>query len=248
MDYNKKVERLAQKHMKGQKIGNSDIAKEAKKYANRIKRFKESTGRKTVDKVTKEALHYVTPAALKSAKKINYFQNLMEYEKKFGKPDVETARALQYVSAKSFASKMSGGKVNIDKETAEEIAESAKDAAIELVYPNVFSTPDLGSISWYALPMAFRASRAWPHSSGSFIYNNADVFWVGEMVDLDRLAKFGVDGFDHTVSDFFGLVMAKIRTDIVFLSGVDSIWYTTREEWNSATATAPNFLENRRYR
>lgn len=242
---NKKIERMAYNYLRGKKLGTSDIEREAKKYANRIKKYREISGKKAVPSDVKEALHYTAPNGLIKSKSIDYFKNLEEYEKKYGKPSLDDLRALNYVSAKKWAKIK---KIQTSNAGKADPAKSGTDESVTEKYDKIFSVPKLGKVSWYSLPMTFRASRNWPHTSGSFMYNNADVFWVGELVDLDSLAQTGVDGFDHTVSDFFGLIVSKMMPDIVFISGSEEIWYTTRQEWEQKVETAPGFLINRRYR
>lgn len=246
----KSIERLAMKYLRGEDISKSKLAKEAKKYANRLSKYKSESGSKRVSASAKEALHFVTASEFLNGKKIDFFKNLNEFEGRYGKPSSEDVRALKHVSANELARRkglsVKSPSVSSAKSSSPEEASASLTSQDE--FDKMFSTPELGTVSWYALPMAFRASRNWPHKSGSFMYNNALFFWTGNQIDLDALVSSGVNGYDHDLAEFFGLFVSKMRPDIIFMGASDEIFYTTRSEWESKTELSPDFLKTRKYR
>lgn len=234
----KKIERMAQRYLKGKPIGNDEIAKEAKKYANRIKRYKEMSGKNAVKANVKEALHFVTANDFLNGKKIDFLKNIDEFERLGGKPSIEVLKALNYVPAK----KVIKNQQSIRKDAPVEVEVQKKE------FDKEFEIPELGTVSWYSLPISFRARAS--HKSGSFMYNNASSFWDGSgVVDLDRLAMWGSDGYDLSLSGFFSIYIAPIRPEIVFMSGgPDTVFYVRRQEWESKQELSPDWIRSRKYR
>lgn len=185
----KRIEREAQKILKAQAQGVSPRkitgTKESRKYAKKIRKLRELTGKKRLTYDQKKALHNFT--AKQVAKRVDagsktYARRLKAFEKIYGPADEQARYTLEYLTPTSAAKKL---ELEADLEEA------------------TFSEVSLPKKTWNELPAAF---KKWDHGSGSYMYENSEILWLDNAalpIDMQNLFDDGDDGDDHTNRDFF---------------------------------------------
>lgn len=196
LDEAKKIEREAQKILKAKAQGVSPRkitgTKESREYAKKLRKLKEMTGKKRLTYDQKKALHNFT--AKQVSKHIDvgsktYARRLKAFEKLYGTADEQARYVLEYLTPKATAKKL-------------EIEAIDPDDGLEEA---TFSEVSLPKKTWNDLPTEF---KKWSHKSGSYMYENADIFWLDNAADLIDIQKLfdraeNADGNDNTNAAFF---------------------------------------------
>lgn len=256
-----KVERDAYKILKEKTRGVKPsarirLSKEARKYAKKIAKYRQLTGKFRVTKEAKYALHYFTPKQVINAQKLSdraYMNRIKKFKEKYGElysmknantpyADREDALAytLQYLPPKSAAryfglTKIEGGEV--------EIGESN----LEGDYPNTFRMPQFDPVAWDSIKDFV---KGWSHKSNSFLYNNRDLLWEEDPhIKMNKLIEMGEDGNDHTLLEFLQIVIPQIwDTVTVDPNNTGDIFVVYKFEWNNIEELHPAYTTNRRYK
>ncbi len=237
--------------------------KASRRYATKVRKYKERTGRKKLRKEEKEALHDFTPAQVQrhfeTGTEEKWARRERQFTKKYGKNferkygDNEEVKAikkrlLEYVGPKAAA------KI-LDIEPDEEpkgIPEPLPPLPPEDEW-EVFSEVDLSTIytSWDDLPSRFKD----PDGKGQrndwydYQYDHQDLFWTGGDFSLQELID---EDDDEGHAKFFKEFMADITSAVLFdppnPSGDPPLFFVYASEWDNAEELADDYKESRKYK
>lgn len=262
----KRIEREAYAILRGKRkkpgrTGNITLSKASKKYAGRVKTYKEKTGKKRISKSEREALHAYTPSQVIKHGERNeeFFERRRKmFEKRYGKnfserygsnPEVQeiTRRMLEYVTPAKAA------KI-LDIERDEPARPLPSPEPIPTPEPEwkKFREPDLPSIPWSDLPYKFKNS---PHDDGFMYYHGNSFFWMGDSglpLDFNELyedVKNSTRGDGSGDYEFFRDYMNDLDSNILFDPGdTGKMFFVYRDEWESVIELDDDYTENRLYR
>lgn len=236
----------------------------SKRYATKVKKYKERVGRKRLRKEEKEALHDFTPAQVqrhfetgteeKWARREKIFTKKYgkNFERKYGDNEEVKAikrRLLEYVGPKAAAR-------ILDIEPDEEprgIPEPPGEPEPPVDEWEVFSEVDLSEIytSWDDLPSRFKD----PDGNGernkwfNYQYDHQDLFWTGDTFSLQELID---EDDDEGHAKFFAEFMKDISNDVLFdppkPSGNPPLFFVYASEWNEVRELADDYKESRKYK
>ena len=245
----KRIERAAQKILKektkktsGRKRPMSETQKiqrrENMKYARRLAQYKHMTGRRRITREEKTALHFFTPKRVTKRVELEsktYKRRIKKYESDYGVTASSGAKyALQYAGPAMVARMMGVEKPTDNTEWAE------------------FSEVNLPNTSWDKLPSSI---RKWERSSqGYFLYDNFDLIIRNNRTLLEDVRLYGTDGYDHSLHDFFDIVVPHLFGDSVLfdpqVNGQRSggLFFVKKEEWDDVVEVDSNYTENRKYK
>lgn len=237
----KRVEREAKRILtakaKGVKLPAVKKSKAGMQYARRLTRYKEITGKKRLSRVEKTALHMFTPmqvARRASVTSSKYARRVKAYKARYGEPDAAALYSLQFAGPVTTARRLG-------------VEEKPKASDEWAVFTPVF----LPGVSWVRLPSAF--TQGWPHSSGSYQYNNSRILWLDNsaaLINLGLLFEKGQSGYDHTNADFFSDFLGTIFHGYYLYDPNDdgSHFIVLASEWENVAELAPDYVTSRKYK
>lgn len=241
----KRVEREAQRILaakaKGVKLPKVKKSKSGMKYARRLSRYKEITGKKRLSRVEKTALHLFTPmqvARRVSVTSQKYARRVKSYKARYGEPNEAALYALQFAGPVTAARRVGvEEKPKKDQKASEEWA--------------VFTPVALPGVSWVRLPSSF--TNGWGHESGTYQYNNSRILWLDNAaapINLQLLFEKGQSGYDHTNADFFRDFLGTIfHGKYLYDPNNDgSHFIAFASEWLNVAELAPDYVTSRKYK
>lgn len=219
------------------------VSKEAKRLGTKYRKYKELAGKKRLSKEEKYALLQYTPKQVVKARGMTDEQlkrRQKSFERMTGKKvsdyDVEE---LRYKTPAKLAAEF--GYV---KEERTPSPQEIKDTR----YPDLFTPVKLPEVQWESLPYGLRRGRQRRRGRG-FLYLNADIFFTGGMVDLQRLLLTGVDGDTDSVISFLRNVPAISAAGILIDPGHTGDRFAVLEkEWKQGKELSPDYTVTRRYK
>lgn len=241
----KRVEREARRILaakaKGVKLPKVKKSKSGMKYARRLSRYKEMTGKKRLSSVEKTALHLFTPmqvARRVSVTSQKYARRVKAYKARYGEPNEAALYALQFAGPVTAARR-----VGVEEKPKKDQKASGEWA--------VFTPVALPGVSWVRLPSAF--TNGWGHESGTYQYNNSRILWLDNAaapINLQLLFENGQSGYDHTNADFFRDFLGTIfRGKYLYDPNNDgSHFIVLASEWLNVAELAPDYATSRKYK
>lgn len=241
----KRVERDAKRILKakakGIKLPAAKKSKSGMKYARRLTRYKEITGKKRLSSVEKAALHLFTPTQVArrvSVTSSKYARRVKAYKARYGELNDVALYFLQFAGPVAAARRIG----------AEEKPEKDKKASEDW---SVFTPVSLPGVSWVRLPSVF--TQRWAHASGSYQYNNSRILWLDNAaspINLQLLFEKGDSGYDHTNADFFHDFLGTIfRGQYLYDPNNDgSHFIVLASEWTNVAELAPDYATSRKYK
>lgn len=234
------------------------LTKEQRKYSKAVDRYRSLVGRFRLTQEEKVALKEFTPKQVQrrfetwTVKKHERRETLFmkrygeAFVKKYGMDRNTYERAtyiLEFLAPKSAARRLG---LDIEEPTEKEL--TAKEW-------KEFTVPVWPRVSWAQLPAEFtHNAHDWEHTFGSFIYENAEILWVGGSytpIDIGKLFDYGQDGYDHHLSDFFKTFGAFIsdfaREPILYNPGGEGHFAVYAREWEDVEELAEDYETSRRY-
>ncbi len=217
---------------------------EIKRGAQRVKKYRKLSGKKRLDKETKEALIHFTAKQVYKANTTENIEKVVEkrftlFNKRYtvDKSETEIKYALKYLTPAQAAKYLDATPLPPD--------EWEEHYFTELIPPKV---------DWYDFPSFM---RQWSRKNGSFLYNNQGiVFDEGNNNIWEDLLISGGDGYDHTLYEWFTIMTPRKRSGWLFdPAGFNDIFWVKQEEWEKVQALGvtddayldPNFYDNRKY-
>lgn len=234
----KRVEREAKRILtakaKGVKLPAAKKSMAGMKYARRLTRYKELTGKKRLSSVEKTALHLFTPTQVSRRASVTspkYARRVKAYKARYGEPSSAALYFLQFTGPVTAAKRIG-------------VEGKPEDWS-------VFTPVLLPGVSWMRLPSAF--TQGWPHASGSYQYNNSRILWLDNSatpINLQLLFENGQAGYDHTNADFFHDFLGTIfRGRYVYDPNNDgSHFMVLASEWANVAELAPDYATSRKYK
>lgn len=173
------------------------------KHRNRIKSYKQLTGRQRISKEVREALKEFTPSEVIRSQKIGqktYARRLNTYREKYGNLDNDIERLLKYGTVSKVK------RITEKKESPEKKGEITKKAKIKE------ERVKLGFIEYDDFPNTI---KNWSHLQGNWLYN-AEAWYTN--FDLDSIADktiiYGDGSRDHDDFDFLIEVVQKKKPGV----------------------------------
>lgn len=218
---------------------------EVKRGAQRVKKYRNLSGKFRLDKETKAALIYFTAKQVYKANNTENIEKVINkrfdlFNKRYdveNKTETEIKYALKYLTP-AQAAKYLGA-------TPKKHDEWEEHYFTELIPPKV---------DWYDFPSFM---RGWSRKNGTFLYNNKDiVFDEGNNNIWEELFISGLDGYDHTLYEWFSIMTPRKRNGWLFDPlNYNDIFWVKQDEWDEVQRLGltddayldPDFYNNRKY-